>query len=247
MQLSMVSNWKQNIEEILNELYALSHSTIHLSASCPNYPKQQIVPADEIVIFVFDRHLRRAIYFARLFVEQIDKISKMIKSDLQTKEGYGVSISENLFHCFDAFVIGLKSIMGKKVAAKMAKTMPDYKSDILSIAIHAANTYITPYLDVLRNEVVHLNNRGSCRGNFAHIDFVDEIPEIKILSDFTLNGQNLDIVELFTFILRSTSETIRKLYSIFFRMQFDKYGKPEKLSKLKVADHILSYEKYIEL
>lgn len=212
-----------------------------IPAFCQNSPKQ--IKFDDVFQFthIFARYTNRLCYFANNYLFEIEKL---ISSDLHIPEAgkelllcYG----DPIYFEFDAFVTFSKSIVENNIV-KRANKLNHKVVEIFnkSAQIHFDN-FINPFLNELRDEIVHINEFGSTLQSQISLKNNNNLIEIKMLSIF---GAYYDLIEVFGVIFEQMEIIFRDVSSSIISHYIEEWGKLINIDRLMQDKSIdLSYFK----
>lgn len=210
--------------EIINHNISIADILSTFFSSCPNFPNEYTYDDVDILRENFCRGTKRAMYFARNYINELEKIEEQIEriAPLSIDSTSMAHIEDNIFFEFDAFVFSCKSILEENMLKRAEKLNPIIKSDYLKYSKNVYDKFIKNYLAPLRNEIAHLNNSGSSSASTVRV----KNGKSEILSFKNFGG--LDLREVFEKIFININQIIRDITSFLIHHECLKFGFPDK-------------------
>lgn len=218
----------------------------HLFSFCPNFPKAEYrLTETDMTIHTFTRHLLRVYYHSTNFINFISKIHTEIlkqhrpasalnnqSSNLSEKENssesFGTMVSDDIFFEFDAFIYSSKSIFEGKMHKRLKNIFKTDASEYNELSERIFSSTIRPVLMFIRNEVVHLNRFGTSFGSMAHVEKTDNGWKISLPSNYSMNGKQADLIELFLLIFDNINRFVGEIITMLSETIYAEFGMPEK-------------------
>jgi hypothetical protein len=185
---------------------------------CPNLPEKLPTGGSEMMRMKFSRYTARTLYYAESFLNKYDEI-------LRTKRGKAqISLADldPLYFDFDAFIFSISSMLDGNILQPRGKYLhASLKEPWLEIVSGIKEYFKEPFLDSIRNEVVHLNELGTAiHPQTSYKNNRDQF--------FTNHSTTQDLVALFKDFLGMVTPIINDISTLLIRNDCEKFGYPTK-------------------
>ncbi len=235
----MLKDDEQRIKDIKAKIIFVQNSI----SFYPNIPNEyELNDADEMIL-IFERYALRALYFAEEFIQSINDVMNIKINSRPQNENYATNVDNKIYYMFDAFIVFSKSIMEGNIIKRSKKLNPLSKEYFDKIVLYYNNIFIKKELNIIRDEIIHLNKWGTSLGSIAYFNCNHELTGI--MSNYiNKSGQKIDLIMLYSNILNKMINVIDEIMGIFIFEYFVRFGVPDKNYEMVIADKIITFENF---
>ncbi len=240
----------EKYEKLLKEIYytedLINFLPMLFVACIEDKDKNTTYNVDNFEILI-PRYSLRMLYHAKNFIKNLLEFVKNHNEQIPENGTIGFPIGLDIYFEFDAFLYSSKSLFEKNMLTKGQRYFSKAQKTIfLEIAKEAHKNFISNFLTKFRDEAVHLNYLGTSISQVALVTSDHGRKNITLHSTFQKNGQELNLLEVFTTLFSLNNEVLKQIFLLVIKEYINRYGMPKKSdmeyhvghSKFKIGDFI---------
>jgi hypothetical protein len=230
--ISFLSESEEKIERLKTKLTLVEFSDSRYRPG----PGQRTLAEEDEVYMIVPRLFRKCLYHAILFLTKLRHVIEydvppiINEASLDIGAASAVGVDEGIYFDFDSFVLDLRAVLENHIEIKILKVLHlDLKKGFRDYWKETRKKYGAPFLDVIRNEISHIEFWGSSLAQTVNVTKSNGKLNLIFPSNFWINDEKTDIAHLFVVAFNAFLEISERILVFLSQSRHLKFDQKEEL------------------